>query len=71
VTLLKRKEAAPPEPEKRSRIRIKRREPEPPPEPEKKRPGKRTAALAIAGLAGAVMFWKKRGSGDDGADRDD
>jgi len=70
VAVLKRKETTPPEPEKRSRIKLKRREPEPPPEPEKKRPGKRTAALAIAGLAGAVMFWKKRGSGDDGAGQD-
>jgi len=71
VAVLKRKEAAPPEPEKRSRIRLKRREPEPPPEPEKKRPGKRTAAIGIAALAGAAMFWKKRGSGDNGADQDD
>jgi hypothetical protein len=71
VAVLKRKEAAPPEPEKRSRIRLKRREPEPPPEPEKKRPGKRTAAIGIAALAGAAMFWKKRGSGDDGTGQDD
>ena len=49
---------------------LKRKEPEPPPEPEKKRPGKRTMAVVVAGLAGAVVFWRKRGGGDDAADLD-
>ncbi|HST17966.1 MAG TPA: hypothetical protein VLK36_09875 [Gaiellaceae bacterium] len=71
MSLVKTKTKEPP-PQAESSILgfLKRSEPEPPPEPEKKRPGKVTMAVAVAGLTGAVLFWRKRGGGDDAADLD-
>lgn len=34
-------------------------------DPETKRPNKSAIALAVAGLAGALTFWRKRSSDDD------
>ena len=34
-------------------------------DPETKRPNKSAVALAVAGLVGALTFWRKRSDGDD------
>jgi hypothetical protein len=71
VSLVKTKTKEPPPKDESSKLSfLKRKEPEPPPEPEKTRPGKKvTLAVAAAGLT-ALMFWRKRGGGDDTADLD-
>jgi hypothetical protein len=38
-------------------------------DPETKRPNKSAMALAIAGLVGALTFWRKRSDGDDTTDQ--
>lgn len=38
-------------------------------DPETKRPNKSAMALAIAGLVGALTFWRKRSDGDDTAEQ--
>ena len=37
-------------------------------DPETKRPNKSAIALAVAGLVGALTFWRKRSDGDDTPD---
>jgi hypothetical protein len=34
-------------------------------DPETKRPNKSAVALAVAGLVGALTFWRRRSDGDD------
>ena len=37
-------------------------------DPESKKPNKSAIALAVAGIAGAATFWRKRSDGGDSAD---